>query len=114
MPEPIDAPVRAEIVEHPATNAAEPSQRRRSAPSPLPNPSRLSPLETAPTAKRDPITEAATALSRIHIGTIEVRTTPPPPPAAPPVPAPAASAPRAATAGRIGQAYAWRFGLAQG
>jgi hypothetical protein len=53
---------------------------------------------------------------RIHIGTIEIRTTTPPPAAVPPPPAPTvppATAPRAA-APSPQRGYAWRFGLIQG
>ncbi len=52
---------------------------------------------------------------RIHIGTIEIRTTTPPAPAAPPPTqvAPPPAAPRATTASPP-RGYAWRFGLIQG
>jgi len=72
--------------------------------------------EPAPDAPRWPAPRAAaknTEPPRIHIGTIEIRTTTPPAPAAPPPGAAPAAAPRA-TAPSPPRGYAWRFGLVQG
>ena len=54
---------------------------------------------------------------RIHIGTIEVRTSPSAVPAPPPLPAPSQQPPSHALSGDAGhylRAYGWRFGLIQG
>jgi len=54
---------------------------------------------------------------RIHIGTIEVRTSPPPAPVPPPSPTPlqpASHAPPGGAAAQFSRAYSWRFGLIQG
>jgi hypothetical protein len=53
-----------------------------------------------------------TAAPRIHIGTVEVRSSAPPP-APVQTPAAAHTAPRT-DAAPISRAYAWRFGLVQG
>ena len=77
--------------------------------------SSLTPAEIAPVS---PAERAAAAdrpdAPRLHIGTIEVRSSTLAP-VAPPLPAPAQAAPSARSAASpIGRAYAWRFGLVQG
>jgi hypothetical protein len=71
------------------------------------------PVSIAPAIARPPSTPASGAAPapRIHIGTVEVRTTTPP--AAPPAPRAAPEAPQRDTA-PIARGYAWRFGLLQG
>jgi hypothetical protein len=69
---------------------------------------------SAPHAERVTPSVVNTPAPRLHIGAIEIRAIAPPPVAAPaPAPIMAAAAP-SAPGGRIGRAYAWRFGLVQG
>jgi hypothetical protein len=109
----VDRAPTSDSLEPSAPSLAEPPRNARSTPPPA-DVSRLSPQETAPAPRFDraapPI--AAADPPRLHIGTIEVRATPPQVPAPGPAPEKAASRPPAP--GRIGRAYAWRFGLAQG
>jgi hypothetical protein len=111
---------------------------------PDPSPVALSPPQAAPAARRPAEPLAAPALApaspapaapgpasvsaappwpgppaeppRIHIGTIEIRTTTPPPAPAAPPPAPTAAPAAAARAPSASppRGYAWRFGLIQG
>jgi hypothetical protein len=65
-------------------------------------------MPSVPTAP--PASDSAAA-PRIHIGTVEVRSTAPPPMRAPQPAAGTAARPEAAP---IARGYAWRFGLVQG
>jgi hypothetical protein len=91
-----------------APRAAEPTGFAEPAPWARPQAQASGPAAAAPVA--DPA-----APPRIHIGTIEVRTSPAP--AAPPQPAPplpsSLNAP-AAPPGAAGRGYGWRYGLSQG
>jgi hypothetical protein len=65
------------------------------------------------TERAAPAQPVSAAAPRLHIGAIEIRASAPPPVAAP-APAPIMAAAPSPAAGRIGRAYAWRFGLVQG
>jgi hypothetical protein len=92
-------PVRSDAPVLPPTHAATPAADRRPAP---PAPDRSAP-------------PGASAPTRIHIGTIEVRSPPVPmPPPAAPVAAPAAAHALGGAAAPVARGYGWRFGLSQG
>ena len=103
------APLAAETPSAPSS-PTKPSPRHDAAPEPQ-WPTRE---EAAPAPHAEPTAIARTPEPRLHIGAIEIRASAPAP-----VPAPAsapmmmAAAPSPAP-GRIGRAYAWRFGLVQG
>jgi hypothetical protein len=66
-------------------------------------------------AQRSPVASTASAAPpRLHIGTIEVRSTTPQPPPSAPSPASGLATPGSAVRAPLARGYGWPFGLAQG
>jgi hypothetical protein len=78
----------------------------------IPNASAPEPLHRPPYAPLASSADRAAPAPRVHIGTVEVRSSAPTPAPAPAPPAAPAAPHRAATP--IARGYAWRFGLIQG
>ena len=98
----------AQFVEPLRPSPVRPSERQRA--TPLVEVSPLDPPRIAPAATSEHVESAA---PRIHIGAVEVRTTPPPfPTALPPVASPPGHVLGGASA-PVSRAYGWRFGLIQ-